>query len=340
MVLAAGAGTRLRPITFETPKPMVPVANRPVLHHVLDNLSHYGIRDAVLNLHSKPEQIKRYCGDGTRWGMRIRYSPEAKLLGTAGGVKKVQDFFKDGTFLVVSGDGLHDVDYSALAAFHKKSGSLATMVVKAIDTRFDYGVTLTGPGGRIKGFREKPSWGDVFSNQVNTGIYMFEPEVFRYIPQGVYDFGHQLWPKLLKLRKPIFAWEWKGYWCDVGNLHEYRKSQVDALDGKVRLRIPGWQMRQSVWVEEDVQLHPSAVLKAPCLIGAGVTIGANCTIGPYTVVGEGSRIQSNAILENCILFDHVSVNKNVHLSNCIIGPKGSVRENITVYEAAVLNIRQ
>jgi len=341
MVLAAGAGTRLRPLTYETPKPMVPVLNRPVLHHVLNNLLRHGIKDVMMNLHAHGEQIRGYCGDGSRWSLNVQYSREPKLLGTAGSIKKVEKFFSDGPFVVLSGDGLSDIDITALYAFHKKRKSLATMVLKPIDARFDYGVTMTNKSGRITGFLEKPSWSDVFSNKVNTGIYLFEPEVFRHIPPNqVYDFGHQLWPKLLKMGKPIYAYEMDGYWCDVGNLAEYRKSQLDALDGKVHIGIPGQQVRKGVWVERGSFIHPKAVLRAPCLIGKGSTIKEGAQIGPYTVVGDRAVISSQAVLKNCILFDNVTVGKNVHLSNCILGANGNVQENITVYEAAVINIRQ
>lgn len=341
MVLAAGAGTRLRPITLEMPKPMVPVVNRPVLHHVLDNLARCGVRDVMMNLHAQPDLIRHYCGDGSRWSLNIQYSYEPTLLGTAGALKKVESFFKNDTVLLVSGDGLSDVDFNAFYKFHKERKSIASLVVKAVDARFEYGVTMMNGNGRVKGFLEKPSWGDVFSNKVNAGIYLFEPEALRMIPKGrAYDFGHELWPKLLKLRKPIFAWEWKGYWCDVGNLHEYRKAQVDALDGKVRINMPGRPLRPGVWAEEDSRIHPEAVLRAPCMIGRGVEVDAGCEIGPYTVIGDGSKIGGKAALRNCILFNRVSVTRGVQLSNCIIGDDGKVKENIAVYEAAVLNIRQ
>ncbi|OGR88431.1 MAG: hypothetical protein A3J74_09430 [Elusimicrobia bacterium RIFCSPHIGHO2_02_FULL_57_9] len=341
MVLAAGAGTRLRPLTYQTPKPMLPVVNRPVLHHVLDNLLRHGVKDVMVNLYAHADQVRGYCGDGSRWSLRVRYSHEPKLLGTAGAIKKTGDFFSDGPFLVMSGDGLSDIDLSEMLRFHKKHKSFATMAVKAVDCRFDYGVTLTDNSGRIKGFLEKPSWGDIFSNKVNTGIYLLEPELLRLIPKNqIYDFGHQLWPKLLKLRKPIFAYETKAYWCDVGNLSEYRKCQVDSLDGKVRINIPGAQIRQGVWVEKGASISPKAVLRAPCLIGKGCRIEAGAKIGPYTVIGDRSRIASQAELKNCILFDNVTVGGNVELSNCILGANGSVKENIAVYEAAVLNMRQ
>lgn len=341
MVLAAGAGTRLRPLTYETPKPMVPVANRPVLHHVLDNLLRHGVKDVMVNLHAHADQVRGYCGDGSRWSLRLRYSAEPVLMGTAGAIKKVEGFFKDGPFFVMSGDGLSDIDLTGMLAFHRRRRSLATMALKAVDSRFDYGVTMTAPSGRIKGFLEKPSWSDVFSNKVNTGIYLFEPEILRHIPKGrFYDFGRQLWPKLLKLKKPLYAYETKGYWCDVGNLHEYRQSQIDCLDGRVKINLPGVEIRKGIRVEEGSSISPKASLKSPCLIGKGCVIEAGAQIGPYTVVGDRARISSQAVLKNCILFDNVAVGRNVHLSNCILGANGSVKENITVYEAAVLNIRQ
>ena len=339
MVLAAGAGTRLRPLTFEIPKPMVPIVNRPVLHHVLDNLARHGVREVIMNLHAHPEQVRGYCGNGSRWGLDIQYSFEKELLGTAGAVKKVEKFFRDGPFVILSGDGLSDVDLSALYAFHHRKKSIGTMVTKAVDARFDYGVTLSDRGGRITGFMEKPSWSQVFSNQVNTGIYLFEPEALKLIGRGVYDFGHQLWPKLLKMRKPIYSWEWSGYWCDVGNLSEYRKAQHNSLDGQVGINMPGKEIKRGVWVQENAHIHPTAVLRAPCLVGKGAKVGASAQIGPYTVLGDRAKIASKAILKNCILFENVSVGSNVHLDNCIIGAGGHITENITVYEAAVLNVR-
>lgn len=340
IVLAAGAGTRLRPLTYETPKPMVPVVNRPVIHHVLDNLLRHGIKEVAVNLYAHADQVRGYCGNGSRWSLNIHYSHEPKLMGTAGAVKKVEGFLKGGPFFVMSGDGLSDIDLTAMLAFHRRHRSVATMAVKAVDSRFDYGVTLLGGGGRIRGFKEKPLWSDVFSNKVNTGIYLFEPEVLRHIPAGrTYDFGHELWPKLLKLRKPIFAYEWKGYWTDVGNLSEYRGSQVDALDRKVRINIPGTEVRKGVWIEGGSSIDPRAVLRAPCLIGKGCRIDAGAQIGPYTVVGDRAVIGSGARLDRCILFENVTVGKDVRLSNCILGANGDVRESITVYEAAVLNIR-
>lgn len=341
MVLAAGAGTRLRPLTYAVPKPMVPVLNRPVLFHVLSLLRRFGVTEVMLNLHNQPEMIKSYCGDGARWGLHLRYSYEPKLLGTAGAVKKCEAFFKDGPFLILSGDGISDIDIEQVYSFHREKRALATIVMKSVDYRFDYGVTLTDGGGRVKSFVEKPRWGDIFSDTVNTGIYLFEPEVFRHLPKGKeYDFGHELFPKLLKLKRRVFGYAHPGYWCDVGNLGEYRRAQKDGLDGNVGLHRPGREIQPKVWVEEGTSLHPSATLIGPCLIGRRCAIGAGAEIGPYTVIGDGVRVGEKARLKNCILWDGVRVGKNVLLSNCIIGEGGNVTEDIAVYEAAVLNVKR
>ncbi|MBI4051479.1 MAG: NDP-sugar synthase [Elusimicrobia bacterium] len=341
MILAAGAGTRLRPITYELPKPLVPVVNRPVLHHVLDTVRQHGIKEVVINLHAHADRVRHSVGNGSAWGLKIHFSYEKNLLGTAGAVKKAARIFKDGPFFVLSGDGLSDIDLTDLMAFHQSRRSLATMAIKAVDHRFEYGVTLTNSQQKIKGFLEKPSWADVFSNTVNTGIYVFDPKILALIPEGKpYDFGHELWPLLLKKGAPIYGYLHKKYWCDVGNLGEYRKSQKDALDGTIKLNFPGVQVRSRIWVDKGCRIHPKAKLIPPVTIGRNCRIDSQAEIGPYTVVGDSSKISSRAILKNCILFKRVQVGRNVHLSNCIIGEEGQVTESVAVYEAAVLNIRQ
>jgi mannose-1-phosphate guanylyltransferase/phosphomannomutase len=339
MVMAAGAGTRLRPLTFAVPKPMVPVANRPVLEYTIENLRRHGITDLILNLHSHPQAIRNYFQDGERWGVHIEYSHEPELMGTAGGVKKVASFLKGGTFLVLSGDGLCDIDLTALLEFHRSKKADATIALTSVDTRFEYGVTLTDPRGRVQRFVEKPHWSEVFSSQVNTGIYVFEPSVLSEIPANtVYDFGNELWPKLLKKKARIFGQLSKDYWCDVGNINEYRRAQNDMLDGKIHFPFPGRPLRPRVWVDEGTEIDRSVVLEAPCLIGKHCEIGKNSNIGAYTVIGNNARIGRGVRLKNCILWDNVRVDDHVVLENCVIGHRARVTENISVYEGAVINV--
>lgn len=337
-VMAAGAGTRLRPLTYSIPKPMVPVVNKPVLEHTIDNLAKYGVTDIMMNLHYRGDMIRKYFGDGSRWGVRINYSIEKNLLGTAGGVKKQESFF-DSTFFVLSGDGLTDINLAEVLKYHKKKRSLATMVLKEVDSKFDYGVTLCDRNGRIKEFIEKPRWSDVFSNTVNTGIYVFEPEIFRYIPRCVfYDFGSQLWPKLLRLKKNIYGYLMKEYWTDVGNLKEYRQSQRDALDRKIDLKIPGVEVKKNIYISGGAKIHKTAKLIPPCVIGKDCVIEKNSTIGPYTVIAAKSKISAGATISNSILWGRVEVAKNVKLDNCIIGYKARVVSDISVYEGTILNV--
>lgn len=336
--MAAGAGTRLRPLTYGIPKPMVPVANKPVLEHVLENLKKHGISEVVLNLYHFPQVIRKYFGDGSSLGIKIIYSKERKLLGTAGGVKKMEKVF-DSTFLVMSGDGLTDINLSKVLEFHRKKKALGTMVLKEIDSKFDYGVTLVDSRGKIKKFIEKPSWSDVFANTVNTGIYIFEPEIFKFIPKNkFYDFGTQLWPELLKKKKRIFAFATKDYWTDVGNIREYRKGVCDALEGNIRLNIPGKEIRPGIRVGEGTKIEKGAKLIGPCVIGRNCFIGRNACLGKLTAVGDYSKIESGAVIKNSILWSKVKVAKNVRLENCVIGYRAKVSEDISVFEGTVLNI--
>ena len=336
--MAAGAGTRLRPLTYGIPKPMVPVVNKPVLEHTLENLNSHGINEAVLNLYHFPRTITKYFGDGSALGMKVTYSLEKKLLGTAGGVKKMEEMF-DSTFVVLSGDGLTDIDLSKAVSFHRRKKAIATMVLKSIDSKFDYGVTLTDSSGRIQKFIEKPKWSDVFANTVNTGIYIFEPEIFKYIPKSrFYDFGSQLWPDLLKRKKRIFGYITDDYWTDVGNIREYRNGVRDALEGKIRLKLPGREIRRGIRVGEGTRIERGAKLIAPCVIGKHCFIGKKACVGRFTTVGDNSRIDRGAEIKNSILWENVKVAKNVRLENCVIGYKAKVSEDISVFEGTVLNI--
>ena len=336
--MAAGAGTRLRPLTLAIPKPMVPVINKPVLEHTLENLKRHGFNQVALNLHHYPKMIENYFGDGGRLGMSIRYSFEKELLGTAGGVKKMESFF-DSTFVVMSGDGLTDIDLTKAVKYHQSKKSIATMVLKAIDAKFEYGVTLTDKNGRINKFIEKPKWSDVFANTVNTGIYIFEPEIFKYIPKNkFYDFGMQLWPDLLKKNKRIFGYLMREYWTDVGNLVEYRKGVRDALDGLSNFNITGEQIRPGIWIGEGTKIEKGAKLNAPCVIGKHCFIGRKAVVDSYTTIGNRSKIEPGAIVKNSILWEGVRVKKNVRLDNCIIGYNAKVSEDISVFEGTVLNV--
>lgn len=337
MVMAAGAGTRLRPLTYTLPKPMVPIANRPVLEYTLENLKRHGISEIVMNLHAYPQMIRDHFGNGSRFGMKIEYSHEPTLLGTAGGVKKVASFLEKGTFLVMSGDGLTDANLTQLVEFHRARRSVATMALKAVDSRFEYGVTMTAPNGRITEFVEKPLWSDVFSNQVNTGIYVFEPEVLKVIPKGkFFDFGQNVWPALLKTKKPIYGFPLDSYWCDVGNLQEYRKAHKDFLAGQITLNRSSQPRGQKGLCGKGTQVAKGAKIEAGSLIGEDCDLSAGATIGPSTVLGDRVRVGRGAVVRNCVVWNDVRIEPGANLENCIIGHGAQVTAGTTISDGNLI----
>lgn len=343
MLMAAGEGTRLHPLTKVCPKPLLPVANSPIVFHVLRHAARCGIREVAINLHHLPGPIRQACGNGARWGIPITYSEEKRILGTAGGVKKLESFFRGETFFVLSADGLHDIDLQEALRFHRSKKALATMVLKEVDQRFEYGVTLSDCRGRIRGFAEKPMFSQFYSNTVNTGVYLFEPEIFRLIPpRRFYDFGCDVWPSLLKKKKPIYAYLTKNYWCDIGNLSEYRRGQRDALDGKVSIRLPGKAIPGPdrgpgvIRIGEKSSIHPKARLVAPCLIGNHCTVEKEAVLGPYATVGDGSKIRFGAMVKNSILLEHSRIGARAFVADCIVGPRVEVHPGESLYEGILL----
>lgn len=334
-ILAAGVGTRLRPLTFELPKPMIPLVNRPVMAHTVDNLKKHNILSIMMNLYFMPEMIMDYFGNGKKFNVDISYSKEENLLGTAGGLKKCKDFF-DSTFIVMSGDGLSDIDITSAVEFHKKKKSLATMVLKKIDSKFEYGVTIADKNNKIIDFVEKPSWSSVFSDTVNTGIYIFEPEIFQYIPDGVYDFGKDLWPKLLTLKKPIYAYLMNEYWTDIGNIGEYKLGTSDALNGTIKINIDGTQIKNtSVLAGENCVIDSTVRFIGKSVIGNNCYIGKNVIIEDGTVIGDNVKIQEGSIIKDSIIWCNVNVGREVRLFSSVIGTE--VPNKLSVYNGLLFN---
>src|SRR5262245_9119367 len=264
MVMAAGLGTRLRPLTDFLPKPMMPVANRPVLHHLLNLLRRHDVTEVGVNLHAFPEMIQSYFGDGSALDMSILWSEEPALLGTAGGTKKLQDYWGDETILITSGDGLHDVDLTALLGHHQRTGALATLTVKPVPDPSSYGVVILDRDTRVRGFQEKPRRDEARSDLANCGIYVIEPELLERIPADTfYDFGEDVWPSLVAAGEDVYAYTTMAYWNDVGDLDELRNTILDAVLGHVRVDIPGEEIAPGVWAEEGCRVHPDAMIDGP-----------------------------------------------------------------------------
>ena len=303
MIMAAGIGTRLRPVTDLVPKPMAPIVNRPALYHILRLLKRHGLREVVINLHHLPDAIKGYFGDGALMGMDIHYSFEPELLGTAGGVKNNSGFLGGDTFLVMSGDSLTDIDLTGLTAAHHRYGSLATIAVKEVADPSLYGVVVADDDDRVVGFQEKPTLEEARSRLCNCGIYVFEPEILSHIlPDQFDDFGRRVFPDLLKEHIPFHAHTVGGYWSDVGNLHEYVRGNGDALARRVDVEIPGVEVRPGVWVEEGSEVAPSARIEPPMLIGrdwrieAEAVVEGPAVIGDDCVVGAGAHVTRSLVL--------------------------------------------
>jgi mannose-1-phosphate guanylyltransferase len=317
MVLAAGLGTRLRPLTNEITKPMVPVLDRPVMAHILDLLDRHGFEETIANLHYFPESIERYFGE------RLTYRFEPELLGTAGGVRGCADFFGDEPFLVISGDALTDIDLSAFAARHRESGGVATLAVKKVSDTREYGVVLHDRDGRITGFQEKPSPEEALSDLGNCGIYMFEPAIFDYFPDRPFvDWAQDVFPALLDNDVPFHIHEVREYWNDVGSLAELRQGTFDALRGELRLQVEGQEVSPGVIVAGDSAVPHSAEVEGSVWIGHDVELGENVRLTGPLVLGDGARVGEGAQLRDSIVLPGTAVAAGAILIGAIAGHAG------------------
>jgi len=296
MVLAAGLGTRLRPLTYEITKPMVPVLDRPVMEHILDLLARHGFTEVIANLHYFPETIRAYFGE------RIAYHDEPELLGTAGGVRGCADFFGEEPFVVISGDALTDIDLTALAARHRSAGGIATLAVKKVSDTREYGVVLRDRDGRITGFQEKPAPEEALSDLGNCGIYVFEPAIFDYFPKRDFvDWAKDVFPVLLEGDVPFYVHEIDEYWNDIGSLEELMQGTFDALRGELQLERDGEQRADGVTVGAGSELPHDAEVEGPLWIGRDVQIGAGVRLMGPVVLGRGARLGEGAQVRGSIL---------------------------------------
>jgi len=339
-LMAAGLGTRLYPLTGLTSKPMVPILNRPVMEHLLQLLRRHGITEVAANLHYHPDKISSYFGDGSRFGLGLRYNLEEQLMGTAGGADAFKAFLCDSTFLVMSGDGLTDVDLTALLEAHRRYGGVATLAVKEVQDPSLYGVVMHDEESRVTGFQEKPSLGEALSHLCNCGIYAFEPEIFEYIPTGEFvDWATDVFPALLRDDRPFHMWRLDSYWNDVGNIEQYRIGNFDALHGRVRVEVPGRQVAPSVWVGQGTEIESGVRIEPPVLLGAGCLIESGAElIGPL-IIGDGCVVERGAVLEGVIHWDGARANHGSRLSGSILGRNVVVHHEAVVHEDAVVGDR-
>ena len=341
MVLAAGLGTRLRPLTDLISKPMAPIVNRPVMEHIIKLLAKHGFKDIVCNLHYFPDEIKNHFRDGSKWGVNIVYSFEEELLGTAGGVKKVEDFFQGQTFLVISGDALTDIDLSNAYDFHKEKKGKATLILTEVEDTTQFGVVILDGEKRIKGFQEKPLSGEAKSNLANSGIYFFEPDIFEYMPPRgqFYDFGKNLFPDLLEKDIPYYGYKHNKYWNDVGSLDEYQQGNFDALEGRVEVDIPGKMIKNGVWIGRNCKIQKDVIIIPPVCIGDDCTINKGAKLYGPMILGNNTTVDERAILYRGIKWGSGYVGKDASLIGAIIGYAAEIKDKASVLEKAVLGSR-
>jgi mannose-1-phosphate guanylyltransferase len=321
MVLAAGLGTRLRPVTYGIPKPMAPVANRPIMEHVLRLLSRHDCGEIVANLSYLPEQITDRFGDGSDLGVSIEWSFEEKLLGTAGGVRNVREFFGDEPFLVMAADALTDIDLSGLRRAHDANDGIATLAATRVADTSEYGVIVTGDDGRVQGFQEKPDPGEALSDLANCMIYVLEPEIFDYFPDAdEVDFALDVFPALLSNDVPFYVHAADGYWNDVGSLDEYRQGNFDAISGVVAVEVDASEISDGVLAGEGTKLPRDSEAVGPVLLGAGCEIGDEASFQGPVVIGSGCRIGAGAVLRECVLLDEVAVPERTSIARAIAAP--------------------
>ncbi len=338
MILAAGLGTRLRPLTDLISKPMAPIVNRPVMEHIVRLLARHGFTDIVCNLHWYPDEIRNYFGDGSRWGVDIVYSYEKELLGTAGGVKNVQDFFENNTFLVISGDALTDIDLKDALKFHKKNEGIATMVLTEVSDTSQYGVVIIDENNQIKGFQEKPLSGEAESNLANSGIYFFEPDIFNYMPPGgkFCDFGKNIFPYLLDKDVKYYGYQHRQYWNDVGSLDEYQQGNFDALEGKVNVSIPGKRIKEGVWIGKNCKIQEGVIIIPPVCIGDSCTIKKDAKLFGPIILGNNTMVDERAVLYRGIKWGSGYIGKDASLIGAIIGYNAKIKDKASILEKAVI----
>ena len=343
MILAAGKGTRMRPITLTTPKPMIPLARKPVMETIIEHLRRYEVRDIVINTSYLPEVIQNYFTDGAPWDVNLTYSFEGHMsrgelvgeaLGSAGGLKKIQEFsgFFDDTFVVLCGDAYIDFDVKALYDFHKSKNSIATILLRDVpkEETFKYGVVATSPDGKILQFQEKPTPEEAVSTTINTGIYMFEPEILDHIPVGrEYDIGGELFPDLVAAGAPFYGLLQDFQWLDIGSLPDYFECQSLLLQGKVDgFDLPGTEVKPGVRLGINTRVDlDQCDIQGPVYIASGSEVQAGAKIIGPTMVGANCVVESGVTLERCVTDNFKRICRGAHLTDLVLHDRHAINKN-------------
>ena len=337
VLMAGGSGTRLRPLTCDLPKPMVPILNRPIAEHIVNLLKRHQIKEIIATLHYLPDVMRDYFQDGSEFGIEMTYAVEEEQpLGTAGCVKNIAELL-DGTFIVISGDCITDFDLQAAIKFHQQKQSKATLILARVPNPVEFGVVITDSEDRICRFLEKPSTSEIFSDTVNTGTYILEPELLNYLPANQEsDFSKDLFPLLLEKGEPMYGYVAEGYWCDVGHLDAYREAQYDGLQGEVHLDFAYEEKKPRMWIGQNTYIDPTAKIETPVIIGNNCRIGARVNIEAGTVIGDNVSIGADSDLKRPIIWNGAMIGDEVNLSACAIARGTRVDRRAHILEGAVL----
>lgn len=336
MIMAAGLGTRLYPLTRKTAKCMLPVVNKPAIERTIEHLKSHNITDIIINIYQNGEQIREYLRTGLNLGVKLAYSEEETLLGTAGGVKKASWFFDSGTTIILSGDGISNINLIEFIEFHREKKSIATIGLSPVMDVSQYGVVAVEKDGRIREFQEKPKKDEAISNLANTGIYAFERKVFDLIPEGEYDFGKQLFPRMLDEKIPIYGYYSEAYWNDIGTIDIYRQVHMDVLMRRINLPIVGKETRPGITVGTNTYIDEEAELIPPIAISNNVVIERYVRLkGPLSIC-HSCRIEESCNIERSIILSSVSIGKNSKIKNSIIGEGVKILRGVTLEDSNVI----
>lgn len=338
VIIAGGLGTRLRPLTNNTPKPIVPVVNRPFIVHQVEHLAKHGIDEIILNLHYLPHEIKKIMEEEAKeWGIKINYSLEKTPLGTAGAVKNAEQYFNDEPLVVFNGDVLTDINISKVLNYHRQKKATVTLTLTEVEDPTSFGLILMDKDNRVTQFLEKPSWSEVTAKTINAGIYVLDPKIFKNVPKGEpYSFERQLYPSLLKAGAPIYGYVSHAYWIDIGNPQKYQEVHQAILRGEVAVKLFGTRIDGKFWIGKDT--HPDASVRflGASVIGEKVKIGKDVVIGDYVVIGNDVTIGDQTKLDRAIIWKGTKIGNNVSLSDCILGFNCEIEDNVIIDKGVVL----
>jgi mannose-1-phosphate guanylyltransferase len=336
VILVGGEGTRLRPLTCNIPKPMIPVANRPFLEHVIDYLKQHGIAEVILSMGYKSEIIERHFGDGSQFGVKVTYVIEKSPLGTAGGVKNVEQHL-DATCFVFNGDIMTDLDLQAILRAHWDKGAVVTIALTPVEDPTKYGLVETNGQGRIERFVEKPTADRVTTNLINAGTYVLERNALGRVPEGeYYMFERGLFPSLLQNGELMYSFPSDAYWVDIGTPETYLAVNRDMLRGRIARRLPGDEVQSGVWLGQNCQISASAKIVPPVYLGNGVEVGQDATITGPVVIGDNCQIGTRASIEDSVIWQNTTIGEGVLLKTCIIANDCTIADSSVVANGAIV----